>query len=159
MGELSPDHERLAVTGLFEPAVWKDHEVEKVLMDTVLHEVGVRGNAWSTVRVQMYSIRHHNVSKGMPNPLSNKLRYDQLMRALKKFRGHKAGKSLATRAMLFALCKELNWETDLDDLIQYTVVLPAFLHGQDTGVASDQEGERSKTPSSVHMGKRIQASW
>jgi hypothetical protein len=100
--------------------------VEKVLLDTVLHEVGVRGNAWSTVRVQMYGIRHHNVSKGMPNPLSNKLRYDQLMRALKKFRGPKAGKSPATRAMLFALCKELNWETDLDDLVQYAAVLTAF---------------------------------
>jgi len=126
LGDLSPDHMRLAVTGLFEPAVWKDHEVEKVLLDTVLHEVGVRGNAWSTVRVQMYGIRHHNVSKGMPNPLSNKLRYDQLMRALKKFRGPKAGKSPATRAMLFALCKELNWETDLDDLVQYAAVLTAF---------------------------------
>ena len=126
--DLSADHERLAMTGLFEPAVWKDHKVEKVLLDTVLHEVGVRGNAWSTVRVQMYAygIRHHNVSKGMPNPLSNKLRHDQLMRALKKFRGPKAGKSPATRAMLFALCKELDWETDLDDLIQYAAVLTAF---------------------------------
>ena len=126
LGQLSPDHVRLAVTGLFEPAVWKDHEVEKVLLDTVLHDVGVRENAWSTVRVQMYGIRHHNVSKGMPNPLSNKLRYDQLMRALKRFRGPKAGKSPATRAMLFALCQELDWETDLDDLIQYAAVLTAF---------------------------------
>ena len=46
------------MTGLFEPAVWKAYEVEKVLIDTVLHEVGVRGNAWSTVWVQMYGIRH-----------------------------------------------------------------------------------------------------
>ena len=126
LSALSPDHERLAVTGLFEPAVWKPHEVEKVLIDTVLHEVGVRGNAWSTVRVQMYGIRHHNVAKGLPNPLANKLRYDQLMRALKKFRGPKAGKAPATRAMLFALCKELDWETDMDDLIQYAAILTAF---------------------------------
>ena len=46
------------------------------------------------------------------------------MRALKKFGGPKAGKSPATRAILFALCKELDWETDLD--IQYAAVLTAF---------------------------------
>ena len=109
---------RLAVTGLFEPAVWKSSEIEQVLIDTVLHEAAVRGNAWSTVRTQMYGIRHHNISKGMPNPLSNKLRYDQLMRALKKFRGPKAGKHPATRAMLIALCKDLEWETDVDDLLE-----------------------------------------
>ena len=66
----------------------------------------MRGNAWSTVRIQMYGIRHLNVSQGMPNPLSNKSRYDQLMRALKKFRGPKEAKSPVTRVMLFALCKE-----------------------------------------------------
>ena len=53
----------------------------------------------------MAFIRHHNVSQGMPNPLSNKLRYDQLMRALKKFRGPKEGKSPVTVAMLYALCR------------------------------------------------------
>ena len=123
---MSVEHMRLAVTGLFEPAVWKSSEIEQVLIDTVLHEAAVRGNAWSTVRTQMYGIRHHNISKGMPNPLSNKLRYDQLMRALKKFRGPKAGKHPATRAMLIALCKDLEWETDVDDLLEYAACLTAF---------------------------------
>ena len=122
----SAEHMRLAITGLFEPAVWKSSEVEQVLLDTVLHEAAVRGNAWSTVRIQMYGIRHLNVSQGMPNPLANKPRYDQLMRALKKFRGPKEGKSPVARAVLFALCKELNWETGLDDLVKYAAALVAF---------------------------------
>ena len=95
-------------------------------IDTVLHEAAVRGNASSTVRTQMYGIRHHNISKGMPNPLSNKLRYDQLMRALKKFRGPKAVKHPATWAMLIALCKELDWKTDTDDLLECAACLTAF---------------------------------
>ena len=122
----SADHLRLALTGLFEPAVWKPSEIEAVLLDTVLHEAAVRGNAWSTVKTQMYGIRHLNVSQGLPDPLKNKLRYDQLMRALKKFRGPKEGKSPVTRAMLFALCKELDWETDPDDLVKYAAALVAF---------------------------------
>ena len=42
---MSVEHMRLAVTGLFEPAVWKSSEIEQVLIDTVLHEAAVRGNA------------------------------------------------------------------------------------------------------------------
>ena len=49
-----------------------------------------------------------------------------MIRALKKLRGPKVGKSPATRAMLFALCKELDWEINIDDLIQYATVLTAF---------------------------------
>ena len=48
------------------------------------------------------------------------------MRALKKFRGPKEGTFPVTRAMLFALCKELNWETDMDDLVKYAAALVAF---------------------------------
>ena len=96
-----------------------------MLIDTILHEAAVRGHSWSTVRIWMYGIRHHNVSQGMPNPLSNKIRYDQLMRALKKFRGPKEGKSPVTVAMLYALCKDLNRETDSDDLAKYVAALVA----------------------------------
>jgi hypothetical protein len=126
LGRFSEAHKELAVTGLFEPSVWKPSEVEKVLIDTILHEVAVRGNAWSTVKGEMYAIRHHNVARGMPDPLANKLRYKQMMRALKKFRGPKQGKSPATRAMLMALCRDLNWEFDMDDLTEYAAVLVAF---------------------------------
>ena len=126
LGRFSEAHKDLAVTGLFEPSVWKPSEVEKVLIDTILHEVAVRGNAWSTVKGEMYAIRHHNVARGMPDPLANKLRYKQVMRALKKFRGPKQGKSPATRAMLMALCQDLDWEVNLDDLTEYAAVLVAF---------------------------------
>ena len=75
LGRFSETHKELSVTGLFEPSVWKPSEVEKVLMDTILHEVAVRGNACSTVKGEMYAIRHHNVARGMPDSLANKLRY------------------------------------------------------------------------------------
>ena len=52
LAQLSADHQRLAETGFFEPAVWKPSEVETVLIDTILHEAAVRGNSWSTVRIQ-----------------------------------------------------------------------------------------------------------
>ena len=38
----------------------------------------------------------------------------------------KEGKSPVTRAMLFALCKELDWETNSDDLVKYAAALAAF---------------------------------
>ena len=126
LGRFSEAHKALAVTGLFEPSVWKPSGVEKVLIDTILHEVAVRGNAWSTVKGEMYAIRHHHVTRGMPDPLANKLRYKQMMRALKKFRGPKQGKSPATSAMLMALCRDLDWECDMDDLTEYVAVLVAF---------------------------------
>ena len=89
LGRFSEAHKDLAVTGLFKPSMWKPSEVENVLIDTILHEVAVRGHAWSTVKGEMYVIRHHNVARGMPDPLANKLRYKQMIRAPKKFRGPK----------------------------------------------------------------------
>ena len=99
LSALSPDHERLAVTGLFEPAVWKAHEVEKVLIDTVLHEVGVRGNPWSTVRVQMYGIRHHNVlSQGNTKPLGKQTEIRSVNEGTDEIQGAKGRQSTSHKS-------------------------------------------------------------
>ena len=55
-------------------AVWRPSEVEAVLIDYVLHAVGVRGLAWSTVEGKLSAIRHANVRAGVGNPREGKLK-------------------------------------------------------------------------------------
>ena len=124
--DMSPWHADLRVDGLFKPAVWRPEQVEKLLMDIVLHEAAVRGNSWSTVRVMLYGIRHHNIRQGLPDPLSAKLRLAQRMRALKKMRGPKPGKLPVTRAMMLAICEHLAWAEDDDALVEWAAVLTAW---------------------------------
>ena len=124
--DFGPRHAELRGDGLFKPAVWKPCEIEKVLMDCVLHEAAVRGNSWSTVRVQLYGIRHHNIRQGLPDPLSGKLRLAQRMRALKKMRGPKAGKLPVTRAMMLAICEHLAWAEDGEALTEWAALLTAW---------------------------------
>ena len=45
----------------FDPAVWKPTELQKILIDMVLHEAYVRGNARGTCRQMLYAIRHYNL--------------------------------------------------------------------------------------------------
>ena len=83
-----------ATAEVFEPAVWGPSEVEQILIDFVLHEVAVRGNGWSSVRGKLFAIRHANVRAMVGNPLHNKFRLKQVMRAVKKYRGPKPGRNL-----------------------------------------------------------------
>ena len=55
--DFGPRHAELRVNGLFDPAVWKPSEVEKVLMDCVLHEAAVRGSSCPE-HSQSSSLRH-----------------------------------------------------------------------------------------------------
>ena len=107
------------------PAVWRPSEVEAVLIDYVLHAVGVRGLAWSTVGGKLSAIRHANVRAGVGDPRVGKLKLQQLLRGLKKYRGPKGKKKPVTRAML----KMLRSMVDLDDPDQATLwaaIITAF---------------------------------
>ena len=57
----------------FDEAVWSEKEVEHLLSDFVKHEVGVRGNGWSSVRGKLYGIRHHHIKVGRKDILKDKL--------------------------------------------------------------------------------------
>ena len=85
---------------LFDSAIWGDGEIEQILIDFVLHETGVRGNSWSTVNGKLSAVRHANVQAGKGNPRDGKLRLEQLMAGLKKFRGPTGKKGPLTIAML-----------------------------------------------------------
>lgn len=115
LSHLSPAH---AQTGaIFEPAVWVPKQVEKVLIDFVLHEAGVRGNGWNSVRGKLFGIRHANIRAGLDNPLMGKHRLNQVMRALRKYNGPKAGKRPTSRAMILRMEKLLDYQNDVVDLV------------------------------------------
>ena len=73
-----------ATGALFEPAVWQVSQVEAILIDFVLHEAGMRGNGWSSVRGKLFGISHLNIRANLGNPLLGKCRLYQVMRALRK---------------------------------------------------------------------------
>ena len=86
--------------GLLQPAVWKFDEVEAILIDFVLHDVAILGNGWSTVHGKLFGVRHYNVRRNAGNPLLNKLKLQQLMAGLKKYKGPGPGKLAVTMAMM-----------------------------------------------------------
>ena len=102
--------------GLLQPAVWKYDEIDAVLIDFVLHEVAVHGNGWSTVHGKLYGIRHYNVRRNAGNPIMGKLRLQQLMKGLKKYKGPGPGKLAVTMSMMDCMRRRLNLVTDQDHL-------------------------------------------
>ena len=115
-----------ATKAVFAGAVWGAAQIEQVLIHFVLHEVAVRGNGWSSVRGKLYGIRHHNIRHGQQDPLKDKLRLKQVMRALKKYRGPGAGKKPVDRAILLILEKMLHYHTSDDDLTLWAATLTAW---------------------------------
>ena len=110
---------------IFDEAVWRPSEVESILIDFVLHDVGVRGNGWSTVMGKLYAVRHANVRAGSGNPLTGKLQLNQILRALKKFRGPKNKKAPVTRPMLLMI-KELLDFSSQDSIVLWAAITVAF---------------------------------
>ena len=113
---MGPQHRHTGV--LLDPAVWRPTEVEKILIDFVLHEHGWRGNKWSTVRGKVYALRHHNIRHGCGNILQNKFRYQQVLRGIKKKCGPQDAKHPVTQAMMLAISRRLDLEKD-DDLVLF----------------------------------------
>ena len=118
--------EEHASTGLLMQAVWKDTEVEKMLINLIMHEAFVRGNGWSSCRQMLYAFRHINVRKLHRDPLKFKPRLWQLMDGIKKGKGTKKPKHPVCRAMLLVLEKLLNHEESLEDLKLWASILLAF---------------------------------
>ena len=117
-----------ATKAVFAGAVWGAAQIEQVLIHFVLHEVAVRGNGWPCVRGKLYGIRHHNIRHGQQDPLKDKLRLKQVMRALKKYKGPGAGKKPVDRAILLILEKMLHYgfTTSDDDLTLWAATLTAW---------------------------------
>ena len=111
---------------IFEPAVWRPSEVEGILIDFVLHEAGVRGNGWSAVRGKLFGIRHVNVRAMLGNPLQNKPRLDQVMRALRKYNGPKEGKRPTSRAMLMAMERLLDHKHNAVDRVLHAAAMTSW---------------------------------
>ena len=116
-----------ATGALFEPAVWQVSQVEAILIDFVLHEAGVRGNGWSSVRGKLFGIRHLNIRSNLGNPLLGKYRLNQVMRALRKYNGPKAGKRPTSKAMILALERLLDHENNEIDQVLLTAALASFM--------------------------------
>ena len=115
-----------AETGLLMQAVWKDQDIETMLIDLTMHEAFVRGNSWGTCRQMLYAFRHINVRKLRRDPLKLKPRLWQLMDGLKKSKGPKKAKHPVCRAMLLVLKELLNHETSLEDMKLWAGILLAF---------------------------------
>ena len=111
---------------LFDPAVWKSNDTQKVLCDLIMHDAYVRGNGWSSARQLLYAVRHYNVKAHGTDILKFKPRLWQLMDGLKKCRGLGRPKHPVTRAMLLWIRKTLHVATDEDDLRVWAAVLTAF---------------------------------
>lgn len=110
--------------GLFAPP-WTPTETEAILMDFVLHEVGVRGNGWSSCRTKLYGVRHKNVFNGYGDVLKGKPRLWQLLAAVKKIKGPSAPKHMVTVAMLHVIQSLLDLNTD-HGILTWAAVLTAF---------------------------------
>ena len=111
---------------LFEPAVWRPSEVERILIDFVLHEAGVRGNGWSSVRGKLYGIRHLNIRNHLGDPLLGKLRLKQVLRGLKKLRGPGEGKHPVTLEIIRKIGQRLNFGKTDDELGLWVAILTAW---------------------------------
>ena len=118
--------EEHAETGILLNAVWKGEEVQRLLVDLIMHEAYVRGNSWGTCRQMLYALRHLQVRHSLTDPLKGKPRLWQLMDGLKKSKGPKRAKHPVCRAMLLYVEAMLNHEDDVEDLKLWASILLAF---------------------------------
>lgn len=104
---------------------WTSTQAECILLDWVYHEVGVRGNGWSSVRTKLYAVRHLHVQHGLGDILKHKPRLHQFLGALKKFKGPADAKHPVTVAMLRCIKDTLDCST-VEGAVMWAAVATGF---------------------------------